>query len=67
MPLPENKKLDRSNTAAIECRRQYKIKEVADFIDESERSNETYRMFANLVSKNVKFMQQWVRCYVLTH
>ena len=36
-------------------------------MDESTAKDEMFRMFGEMMGQDVRFMRQWVRCFVLTH
>ena len=67
LPLPEHLRVNRSDLTILECKKQFKIEEIPDLINGTDLNNEMFRLFAKLVSNNVKFMKQWVRYFALTN
>ena len=67
LPLSESLKVNRDEFCTLECHDQYSIKHRPDFFNESEKNDELYRIFGELVNKAARFMRQWARCFTLTH
>ena len=51
----------------LDYRDKYKVRPNSFVVDESTAKDEMFRMFGEMMGQNVRFMRQWVRCFVLTH
>ena len=51
----------------LECRNRYKVWPNIMVYDEKTAKDEMFRMFGEMMGQDVKFMRQWVWCFMLTH
>ena len=58
-PINEDDAMSSDEILNLECRNRYRIRPSAN--------DEVFHMFGEMLGQDVAFMQQWVRCFVLTH
>ena len=66
-PINKDDMFSSNEIINLECRNRYRIRPSVYVTDEWSANDEVFRMFGEMMGQDVAFMQQWVRCFVLTH
>ena len=65
--IREDDVLSSNEILNLECRNHYRIRPSVHVTDEQSVNDKVFHMFGEMLGQDVAFMQQWVRCFVLTH
>ena len=65
--IKETDALSIEDILQLDCRDKYKVRPNSFVVDGSTAKDEMFRMFREMMGQDVRFMRQWVRCFVLTH
>ena len=66
-PINKDDEMSSDEILNLECRNHYRIRPSAHVTDEQSANDEVFHMFGEMLGQDVAFMQQWVRCFILTH
>ena len=65
--IKETDALSIDDILQLDCRAKYKVRPNIFVVDEITAKDEMFRLFGEMMGQDVRFMRQWVRCFVLTH